>query len=306
MMNKTSQRASPLTQPIMTDDSWHLLRKITRYVAQFGTAQAMDAIVFESVGKVFRHRPALFNWLGRERNEPTVALRNISLSVSSGCVLAVLGPNGSGKTTLLKLISTMLLPDAGRVLVNGADTSSQPQQVRSRIGFAVANERSFFPRLTARENLDFFAALDDVHRKSRKARIEIMLARAGLLDAADTLVMKFSAGMYQRLAIARALIKQPAVLLLDEPTRSLDPAATKDIWGLVRELSADGTTIVIASHNFQEVAAVADSVAVLQQGELTVHREITGINPEQMRSIYFQTTGEVATSDTDFLVESCR
>jgi ABC-2 type transport system ATP-binding protein len=265
----------------------------------------MDAIVFESVSKVFRHRPALFNRLSEERSEPTVALRNVSLRVRGGSVLALLGPNGSGKTTLLKLISTMLLPDFGLVLVHGADTSSQPQRVRNRIGFAVANERSFFPRLTARENLEFFATLDDVRSKSRRDRIETMLRRTGLLDAADTLVMKFSAGMYQRLAVARALIKQPAVLLLDEPTRSLDPAAAGDVWDLVKELSADGTTVVIASHNFQEVAAVADSVAVLQQGEAAVHREVTGINPEEVRSLYFQTTGEVAAIDAGFLVESC-
>jgi ABC-2 type transport system ATP-binding protein len=276
-----------------------------QYVAQFGTAQAMDAIVFESVGKIFSHHPALFNWLGRERTEPTLAVRNISLRVSGGRVLALLGPNGSGKTTLLKLIATMLLPDFGRVLVHGADTKSQPQRVRSSVGFAVANERSFFPRLTARENLAFFAALDNVRPKSRRDRIETMLRRMGLLDAADTLVMKFSAGMYQRLAIARALIKQPALLLLDEPTRSLDPTAARDVWDLVRELSADGTTVVIASHNFQEVAAVADSVAVLQQGRLAVHREITGINAEQVRSIYFRTTKEIAAIDREFLVESC-
>jgi len=264
----------------------------------------MDAIVFESVSKVFRHRPAFFNWLGRERTEPTVALHDVSLAVRKGSVLAVLGPNGSGKSTLLKLISTMLIPDTGRVLVHGADTCSDPQRVRRCVGFAVAGERSFFPRLTARENLDFFAAMDDVLPKSRKARIEYMLGRAGLQDAAGTLVMKFSAGMYQRLAIARALIKQPAIVLLDEPTRSLDPDVTGDAWDLVRELSADGTTVVIATHNFQEAAAVADYVALLREGELADYQGIIGLNVERVRSIYFQTTAGV--SNADFLVESCR
>jgi ABC-type multidrug transport system ATPase subunit len=266
----------------------------------------MDAIVFESVSKVFRHRPALFNWLGKERTEPTVALRDVSLRVPAGSVLALLGPNGSGKTTLLRLISTMLLPDLGRVTVHGADTGKDPQRVRTCVGFAVAGERSFFPRLTAWENLDFFASLDNVHPKSRPGRIEMILARTGLLDASDTLTMKFSAGMYQKLAIARALMKKPAVVLLDEPTRSLDPATTRDVWDLVRELSAHGTTVVIASHNFEEVASVADSAALLQRGELEIHEEITGFNVDEIRRLYFQMTGDAATSDADLFVESCR
>ena len=108
--------------------------------------------------------------------------------------------------------------------------------VRERVGFAVATERSFFPRLSARENLDFFATLDDIPRKRRAERVDELLARTALGDAADTLVMKFSSGMYQRLGIARALIKRPSVVLLDEPTRSLDPGSAAQFWNLVREL----------------------------------------------------------------------
>jgi ABC-2 type transport system ATP-binding protein len=266
----------------------------------------MDAIVFQSVSKVFRHRPALLQWVGTERTEPTVALRVVSLCVPAGSVLALLGPNGSGKTTFLRLISTMLLPDHGSVIVHGADTRKDAQRVRACVGFAVAGERSFFPRLTAWENLEFFAALDNVAPKVRPDRIEMILARAGLLEASDTLTMKFSAGMYQRLAIARALMKQPAVLLLDEPTRSLDAAGAGEVWELIRELSAQGTTVAIASHNFEEVAIVADSVAVLQNGELRRSEEITGFKAEAIRRLYFDITGDAATSEASLLVESCR
>lgn len=265
----------------------------------------MDAIIFESVSKIFRHRPALFNWFGRERAEPTIALHNVSFKVRSGGVLALLGPNGSGKTTLLKLISTMLLPDSGQVVVYGSNTVRAAQRVRRSIGFAVAGERSFFPRLTARENLDFFAALDDVASRQRKARIEFMLARTGLLDATDTLVMKFSAGMYQRLAIARALMKQPAVLLLDEPTRSLDPGVKAEVWELIRELSVDGTTTVIATHSFQEAAAVADSVTVLRRGELVAFRDIQGLNAQDVGSLYFRGGWEVTTDESELVFEGC-
>jgi ABC-2 type transport system ATP-binding protein len=253
----------------------------------------MDSVVLQSVSKVFRHHPALFNWMGRERAGETRALDEISLSVSRGNVLVLLGPNGSGKTTILKLISTMLLPDAGRVFVEGADTQMDPDRVRRLVSFAVSGERSFFPRLTARENLDFFAALDDVPRASRRRQIDLMLERTGLLDAADTLVMKFSSGMYQRLGIARALIKQPSVLLLDEPTRSLDPASAIHFRNLVRALSAGGSTVILATHSLSEAAAVGDSTAVLHKGRLAGSRKIASANAEELRSFYFQTTGEL-------------
>jgi ABC-2 type transport system ATP-binding protein len=281
-------------------------RNLKQRVAHLGTAPVIDAVVFQSVSKVFRQRRAFFGCLAEERTEPIIALRDVSLRVRAGNVLALLGPNGSGKTTLLRLISTMLLPDEGQILVQGADTQSDQHRVRSCVGFAVSSERSFFPRLSARENLDFFAALDNVRRKLRPDRIEMMLDRTALLDAANILVMKFSAGMYQKLAIARALIKQPAVILLDEPTRSLDPAATRDIWNLICELSTYGTTVVIASHNFEEVAAVADSVALLQRGALKCHEDIAGFNVENIRQLYFQTTGKPAISAADLLVESCQ
>ncbi len=258
-----------------------------------GVAEKMDSIVLESVSKVFRNRPALFNWMGRERSGETRALDEVSLRVSTGKVLVLLGPNGSGKTTTLKLVSTMLLPDAGRVLVEGADTRTEPDRVREHVGFAVATERSFFPRLSARENLDFFAALDDVPRKSRPRQIETMLERTGLLDAADTLVMKFSSGMYQRLGIARSLVKHPSVILLDEPTRSLDPASSLRFWNLVRELPTRGSTVILATHNFDEAIAVGDFVAVLHRGRLAGYRRIGDVDVEELRSFYFQTTGEL-------------
>ena len=264
----------------------------------------MPAVVLESVSKLFRHRPALFNWFGRERTGETRALHNVSLEVPSGRVLVLLGPNGSGKTTTLKLISTMLLPDFGRIYVQGADTTTNAEAVRERVGFAVATERSFFPRLSARENLDFFAALDDIPRKVRADKIDDLLYRTGLHDSADTLVMKFSSGMYQRLGIARALIKQPSVLLLDEPTRSLDPASAAHFWSLVRTLPTHGTTVILATHSFSEAAAVGDEVAVLHGGRLVGLRKMAGADPESLRAFYFQATGEV--DEAEYLIPRSR
>lgn len=227
-----------------------------------------DAIVLEHVSKVFRHRPALFNWIGYERSGATRALADVSLTIFRGTVHVLLGPNGSGKTTLLKLISTSLLPDSGRVIVLGSETQSGGTQVRRQVGLAVPTERSFCPRLTARENLDFFAALDAVPRCIRSQRIDEVLESVRLSAMADTVVMKHSSGMYQRLGIARALLKKPSVLLLDEPSRSLDQASAEGLWSLICSLQQQGTTVLLASHNFEEAAAVGNSVSVLREGKL--------------------------------------
>jgi ABC-2 type transport system ATP-binding protein len=254
----------------------------------------MDQIVFESVRKTFRHRPALFNWLGRERRGETIALKDVSFSAAHNEVLVLLGPNGSGKTTTLKLISTMLLPDAGSVRVGGFDTGRDAGEVRRQVGIAVATERSFFPRLSARENLEFFAVLDEVSRGERAQRIQDILRDTGLEEQADTLVMKFSSGMYQRLGIARALVKRPCVLLLDEPTRSLDAATTAHFWATIRAFARQQTTILLATHNFAEAVAVGDRLLLLHRGEALADRSLDdGESAEALRSFYFRMTGEI-------------
>lgn len=260
---------------------------------ELGAATPANGITFERVSKVFRHRPAFFNWMGRECVGETRALQNISFSVTNGKTLVLLGPNGSGKTTTLKLISTLLLPDEGRITVAGADASAAEAHVRRQVGFALANERSFFPRLSARENLEFFAALDEVPRGERRERVQETLARVELSEMADTLVMKFSSGMYQRLAIARALLKEPSVLLLDEPTRSLDPAAMNHFWNLVRDLAGQGRTVMLATHNFNEAVAVGDLAAILHHGELVAFRKAGDCSVQELRDFYFEATGEV-------------
>ncbi len=261
---------------------------------------SMDRIVFESVRKIFRHRPALFNWVGREQRGETIALRDVCFAADRGEVLALVGPNGSGKTTVLKLISTMLLPDAGSVRVGGFDTLRDAGAVRRQVGIAVAAERSFFPRLSARENLEFFAALDEVSRCERPHRIEAVLGDTGLEEHGDTLVMKFSSGMYQRLGIARALVKRPSVLLLDEPTRSLDAATTAHFWTTIRALAARQTTVLLATHNFAEAAAVADRLLLLHHGKLLADRAMNGgESAEALRTFYFGLTGEIDETATN-------
>lgn len=222
-----------------------------------------------------------------------MALKDVSFSAGAE-VLALLGPNGSGKTTTLKLISTVLLADGGVVRVGGFDARRDAGEVRRQVGIAIASERSFFPRLSARENLDFFAALDEVPRSERAQRIQEVLRDTGLHEQADTLVMKFSSGMYQRLGIARALVKRPRVLLLDEPTRSLDAATAAHFWTTIRALAREQTTVLLATHNFAEAVAVADRLLLLHRGELLADRHVgNGESAETLRDFYFRTTGEI-------------
>jgi len=249
----------------------------------------MHSIVLDSVHKMFRPTGLFFP--RRDKTE-TYALKGLSLNISRGEVFALLGPNGSGKSTSLKLISTVLMPDRGIILVNGAETRHQARRVRQQVGFALASERSFFPRLTIRENLEFFAALENVARAERMNRIQTVLSDVQLDAHAGKQVMKLSSGLQQRLGIARALIKQPRVLLLDEPTRSLDPSAAEHLWRLVCQLAATGITVLIATHNFTEAASVSDRIAVLQKGQLRGIRRAKGMTPQQLRTEYVELTGE--------------
>ena len=262
-----------------------------------GSAQVhcVHSVVFDSVSKRFRHRPALGNFIGRETRGETRALDSVSFEVPTGQVLALLGPNGSGKTTALKLMSTLLLADSGHVLVHGVNARADSDRVRRHVGYAVASDRSFFPRLSARENLDFFAALDNVPRNTRPQQVEAMLDQVGLWSAADTLIMKFSSGMVQRLAIARALIKRPSLLLLDEPTRSLDPVSAAQVQQLIRDLAAQGSTVVLASHSLPEAASLADWIAILDHGRLVGYRPRTVV--QELHAYYLDCIGETASEE---------
>ena len=240
------------------------------------------AVCMQSVHKIFPSRIGAMKWF--RKTGSITAVEDISLHTSPGEVVALMGPNGSGKSTLLKLIAATLLPDRGKVLVMGHDTGSRNLDVRRSVGLAVAQERSFYPRLTAGENLSFFASMDDVPRSCRRQRIECVLEQCGLPEIRDRFVHQLSSGMYQRLGIARALLKEPAVLLLDEPTRSADPETAISLRRLVQTLAQAGTTVVLATHSFEEASSLADSVLLLKQGRAVtrLHRPDAG----RLRSAY--------------------
>ncbi|HLK33936.1 MAG TPA: ABC transporter ATP-binding protein [Terriglobales bacterium] len=237
---------------------------------------AQEVVSVRSVSKAFPLRGGPASWFCKSK--PILALHDITLHVFRGEVVGLMGPNGSGKSTLLKLIAAALLPDAGRVAVLGSDTGTQPMDVRRTVGLAIAQERSFFPRLDAYENLAFFASLDNVPRDRRHNEVERVLEQCGLADLRHRLVHQFSSGMYQRLAVARALLKRPAVLLLDEPSRSADLQATRSLWRLVQTLAGEGTTVLLATHSLEEAANLAARVIFLRQGRIvsqTIRPEVS-------------------------------
>ncbi len=212
-----------------------------------------------SIGELLTHpfRPA----------ERVRALTGVDLEVRQGEIFGLLGPNGAGKTTLLKVLSCLILPDKGRARILGLDTVDETR-VKRLIGLVSTDERSFYWRLSARENLRFFARLYDLPSSEIDSRIDRLLERVDMTEPADRPISGYSSGMKQRVAIARALLHDPPILLMDEPTRSLDPQAALKLRDYVLEKlkRRDGKTILLATHNLREAETMADRVAIIAHG----------------------------------------
>ena len=202
------------------------------------------------------------------------ALDGVSLSVPFGALVAVVGPNGAGKSTLLRILSTTIRPDSGTARVDGCDVTRDAAAVRGRIGLCLGDERSWYWPLSGRRNLEFFGALQGLRAPALGDRIDLLLTEVGLTQSAGKSVASYSSGMRLRLALARALMHSPNVLLLDEPTRSLDPSAAASFRRLLRErVETRGCSVLETTHNMNE-AASADAVVVLAAG--AVHRRLAG------------------------------
>jgi ABC-type multidrug transport system ATPase subunit len=229
------------------------------------------AIIIDSLEKWFP--PALAGW--RAYLQPfapptSPALRGISLEVKQGEAVALLGANGAGKTTLLRILATLLLPTRGTACLAGHDTTREPAAVRRQIGYHAGSDLGFYARLTGRQNLRFFGRLNHLSDKFSASRIEILSERFGLSRVLDRQARALSSGTVQRLSLLRALLHQPKVLLLDEPTRSLDAVAAADFRHFLKTevLARKDTSLLFASHTMQEIELLADRVAILDEGNL--------------------------------------
>jgi len=230
-----------------------------------------SAIILDSLEKWFP--PALSGWRAfvQPFTPPTsAALRGISLEVKQGEAVALLGVNGAGKTTLLRILATLLLPTRGSALLAGHDTIKEPAAVRRQIGYHAGSDLGFYARLTGHQNLFFFGRLNHLSNEFCAGRIRELSERLGLQKCLDRQVRTLSSGTIQRLSLMRALLHQPKILLLDEPTRSLDALAASDFRRFLKAevLTRQGASLLFASHTMQEIELLADRVAVLDEGKL--------------------------------------
>jgi ABC-2 type transport system ATP-binding protein len=207
---------------------------------------------------------------GAQRNAQPDVLNGVNLEIRAGEVLGLLGPNGAGKTTLLEILSTLLLPTSGRVIVCGHDVVSEAGPVRKAVSYCTSATDNFYPRLSAFRNLEFFAILNDIPPREARERIQLTLEHMGLGEKGNVPFQHYSDGMKQRLALARALLKEPRLVLLDEPTRSLDPTSQGEIRKLIRGLLIDrlGKTVLLVTHSLAEAEQVCDRLAILHQGQI--------------------------------------
>ena len=215
----------------------------------------------------FRRVRAFFR---RPVKEPVEALRDVSFDVNTGEIFGLIGRNGAGKTTLTKIVATLVQPTTGSVNVRGHDSVNNDEYVRREIGLSTAEERSFYWRLTAEQNLMFFARLHGLSDRTAKQRIKDLFARLELEELARRRFGELSTGNKQRLAVARALLSSPPVLLLDEPTRSLDPLAAARMREMIRALAQQDppVTILFTSHNLAEVETLCERVAIISRGRI--------------------------------------
>ncbi len=229
------------------------------------------ALAIENLTK--RFPPALSGWkamLQPFAAATVCALDGVSFALQPGEALAIVGANGAGKSTLLRILATLLLPTSGRAVVAGHDVGRDPAGVRRQIGFHTGADGGFYSRLSALENLRFFATLNNLQGGELQARIDRLVALMDLGAILDRQVRTFSTGTVHRLGLARALLHAPSVLLLDEPTRSLDPLAAADFRRFLRAevLDRHGVALLFTTHTLAEVADLGGRVAVLHQGRL--------------------------------------
>jgi len=198
---------------------------------------------------------------------PNKVLRGISLQAHAGEIFGLLGPNGAGKTTTLRIISTLLAPDAGSVEVLGFETRVAPQEVRRRVGVVTA-EIGVYPRLSARENIAYFGALSGLDDGKLQARVDAVIERLDMGDFARQRAESLSSGQKQKVAIARAIVHDPPVLMFDEPTSNLDVLASREIREFMVESRARGKCVIFSTHVLHDAERLCDRVTIIHQGRV--------------------------------------
>jgi ABC-2 type transport system ATP-binding protein len=209
---------------------------------------------------------------------PVTALDNLELTVPEGAIHGLLGPNGAGKTTVVRILSTLLTPDEGKAEVFGLDVEKDAWRVRATIGLT-GQEAAIDKMMTGRENLRMFGRLFGLSKRDALARADELLERFDLVEAADRQVKTYSGGMRRRLDLTASLMARPRLLFLDEPTTGLDPRSRIQVWGLVRELREEGTSVLLTTQYLEEADQLADSLSVIDHGKV-----IKNGTPDQLKA----------------------
>ena len=204
------------------------------------------------------------------RKKVITALSRVNISIKKGELFGLLGSNGAGKTTLLKVFCTLVLPTSGKAFVNGLDVTTAGKDIRRKIGYVLSDERSFYWRLTGRQNVKFFAILNNIPRSEIERRTERVLHCVGLTQHANSRFKDYSTGMRKKLAIARGLLVNPEILFMDEPTSGLDPLIADSIRKLIKTklVEEERKTVILTTHNLKEAEEICDCLAVLDKGEI--------------------------------------
>ena len=239
----------------------------------------------------------------QSRGKAVTAVSNLTFSVNQGELFGLFGPNGAGKSTLVRMLTTLLVPTSGTAVVNNFDVVRQEMQVRASIGLVTAEERSFYGRLTARQNLQFYAAMQNVPSAQVPRRIAEVLELFDLSHKADATAQSLSTGQKQRLNMARALIHNPPILFLDEPTKSMDVQTSDFVKALIRDelVNRQGKTVVFISHELYEMENFCDRVIILANGLIQAVGTPTELGSRLPRRALFRLVVE---GDPDRLVQS--
>lgn len=224
------------------------------------------------------------------------AVNNISFNVEKGIIFAFLGPNGAGKTTTIKMFTTLLKPTSGKILINGFDPATNPDDVRRSFGI-IFQDPSLDDELTAFENLEFHGVLYDIPKKIRRARIDGMLRIVDLEKRRNSLVKEFSGGMKRRLEIARGLLHHPKIIFLDEPTLGLDPQTRNHLWSYIKNMNEkEGITVFFSTHYMQEAEKMADRIAIIDNGKIvadgTAEKLKNETSSESLEDAFLKLTGK--------------
>lgn len=217
-----------------------------------------------------------------------MALGGVSLSVSSGESFAILGPNGAGKTTLVRILSTLIKPSSGTVKIAGHDAIEEPEEIKRKIG-VVSHNPFLYDDLTALENMTFYADLYGVDRKNA----DVLIKKLGLHERKDNFVCELSRGMKQRLSIARSLLHDPKILILDEPTAGLDVQSMRTFYDTIKRLGKKGTTVMLTTHNLSEAERLCQNAVILDNGIVKASGKLEDIKGEKgsLEDAYIELTG---------------